>query len=443
MVAGAIALAAVVAVLASPGDASPRVDASAEPSPLRIGMKSCAARGCHGAVDSTDPAQGRVYIKDGAYTTWLRYDPHARAYAVLLEPRSIKIAEKLKKELNDKPAHEAGLCLSCHATVSPPEANSPAVAPLSDGITCEACHGPAEVWQEKHLSPAWRSLAHLPMVRDADGMQNLATPFRRAKLCVECHVGNRSRGMDMNHDLIAAGHPRLNFEYATYLAAYPKHWKERDTSPAFEAKSWAIGQIVTAEAVLDLLSARALASEDKAPRKPPSPEAVWPEFSEYECFACHHDLSSPSPRQQPARPLGQLPWQTWPSAMLPSLAKDVDLSAWAELRQEMVRPVPRAAEVARLAAAAKMQLDALGRTLEADPFAPEKVDAILGELAKVMPAVDVSWDRAAQHDLALEALARAAKAGGRAVPPAVEEAIRKASGALEFPANYDSPRGRR
>ena len=30
----------------------------------------------------------------------------------------------------------------------------------------------------------------------------------------------------MNHDLVAAGHPRLNFEYASYLAAYPKHWKE-------------------------------------------------------------------------------------------------------------------------------------------------------------------------------------------------------------------------
>ena len=137
---------------------APKAEPTPAPEPQRIGMNSCAARGCHGAVEATDPSQGRVYIKDGAYTTWLNYDPHARAYAVLLEPRSVAIAYRLNadtrnKPLDGQPAHQAALCLSCHATVGPSPAKSPEIAPLSDGISCEACHGPAEIWQEKHLSP--------------------------------------------------------------------------------------------------------------------------------------------------------------------------------------------------------------------------------------------------------------------------------------------------
>ena len=59
-------------------------------------MNSCAARGCHGAVGAVDPAEGDVYIKDGASTTWLNFDPHAQAYDVLLDARSVAIAEKLE-----------------------------------------------------------------------------------------------------------------------------------------------------------------------------------------------------------------------------------------------------------------------------------------------------------------------------------------------------------
>jgi hypothetical protein len=457
--AGVAGLAAMLVILASTGDASPRLEPPPASEPLRIGMNSCAARGCHGAVDSTDPGLGRVYIKDGAYTTWLNYDPHARAYAVLLEPRSVAIAKKLNADkrnrpLDDKPAHEAGLCLSCHSTAPPPESRNPGLTPLSDGISCEACHGPAEVWQDKHLSPAWRTLAHLPFAKDVDGMTNLSTPAARARLCVECHVGNRSRGMDMNHDLIAAGHPRLNFEFATYLASYPKHWREPHEKMApgsqqaaasadFEAKSWAIGQVVTAGAVLDLLAARALASKEGAVRKVPAPEATWPEFSEYECFACHHSLTDPSPRQKPGHALGKLPWETWPSAILLELAKGrpgVNLAPWDELRAEMARPGPDPDKVAGLAALAKGQLDTLFTSFESEAFDGKKVVSLLKGLGATSPDVGESWDRAAQHELALQALARALKGLGEAVAPEVEAAIREGSKVLDFPANYDSPR---
>jgi hypothetical protein len=64
------------------------------------------------------------------------------------------------------------------------------------------------------------------------------------------------------------------------------------------------------------------------------------------------------------------------------------------------------------------------------------IDARRNDLADRKPAVGESWDRLAQRFLALRAMARASKKPD----PAVEEAIRKASAALEFLPDYDSPR---
>jgi Cytochrome c554 and c-prime len=440
---------AILAAMASPGGASPRAEAPPDAEPKRIGMNSCAARGCHGAVDKVDPSRGDVYIKGGAYTTWLNFDPHASAYDVLLESRSVGIAEKLKGPLGGKPAHEAALCLSCHATVPPPEAIRPDVAHVKDGITCESCHGPAEVWQDKHLDAAWR--AKPATAKAIDGMTDLGTPTARARKCVGCHVGDRSRGMDMNHDLIAAGHPRLNFEFGSYLATYPKHWKEKpDTAGDFEARSWAIGQVVTAQAVLELLAARAAGSKDGASKVGPSPDAIWPEFSEYECFACHHGLASPSPLQTSAhiqlRP-GRLPWSTWHSSMLPDLAegqKGINLNAtgspWARLQVEMGRAVPDADRVAELASASVRQLEVLLGALERAPLPPDRVASLMKDLAARPSAAVESWDRAAQQSLALSSLVRAARDLKLPVSPEIEESLRAASRVLEFPPKYDSPR---
>ena len=453
LLAGVTGLAAVLGVMATPGGASPRLDPSPSPGPRRVGMNSCAARGCHGAVEATDPINGNVYIKDGAYTTWLNYDPHARAYQVLLDPRSIAIADKLKGPLGGKTAHEAGLCLSCHATVDPPTAKGPGVAPLRDGIACESCHGPAETWQDKHLALGWRNL---PASAKAEhGMTDLSTPAARAKGCVGCHVGDRSRGMDMNHDLIAAGHPRLNFEFASYQAAYPKHWKERhekagakpEAAAEFEATSWTIGQAATARAVLDLLAARALASKDGTTKVAPAPDATWPEFSEYECFACHHGLTNPSPPQDPGHIVGRagrLPWATWPSAMLPELAKGMPggnpEAAWDGLKLEMEKAMPDADRVADLARRGVGQLDDLIKALEVEAFDSARVGRLLKDLASPPRAVPEGWDRAAQRYLALSALARAAKGLGTPIGPEAEAALRGGSKSLAFPPNYDSPR---
>src|SRR5262249_35051891 len=150
-----------------------------------------------------------------------------------------------------------------------------------DGIGCESCHGTAQQWLGVHYARDWRNKSDDE--KRTLGFQPLKGLGERAHLCVSCHVGDVNK--EVNHDLIAAGHPRLNFEFGAFQAIMPKHWPDEGThgQPDFEARAWAVGQVVSAQAALALLKHRA--STTRSP---------WPEFAEYECFACHHDLREPS-----------------------------------------------------------------------------------------------------------------------------------------------------
>src|SRR5205823_4821454 len=144
------------------------------------------------------------------------------------------------------------------------------------------------------------------------------------RMCVDCHVGKP--GSDVNHDLIAAGHPWLKFEFSAFHAHYPKHWDDaKDRDPAkdprggkdFELRAWAAGQLVSAEAALNLLAERA----DEEKKHP------WPEFAEYDCFACHHDLKAKSSHQQRYleqagnKKPGELVWGDWYLSVPKALAE--------------------------------------------------------------------------------------------------------------------------
>jgi hypothetical protein len=101
----------------------------------------------------------------------------------------------------------------------------------------------------------------------------------RAKTCAACHIG--TQGQEVDHELIAAGHPDLAFELDTFTAGQPAH--HRDEKAAVRVRAWAVGQTVgLAE------SMRLLASHEKS----------WPEYSDMECFQCHHDLRAESWRIQ-------------------------------------------------------------------------------------------------------------------------------------------------
>jgi hypothetical protein len=203
---------------------------------------------------------------------------------------------------------KAGLCLSCHVypNLSFDLSRSERFR-LGDGVGCEACHGAAEKWLGTHYLDG----------PGKEGMTNTKDLRVRAEVCVRCHVGDGD--MDVNHDLIAAGHPRLRFEFGAYLASYPgKHWKtseDRRRNPDLEARAWVIGQLVSGEAALKLLSHRA----DKARRDNRTP---WPEFAEYNCAACHHNLTGERGRQERGFgpwTAGALPWGTWYYPLLPTL----------------------------------------------------------------------------------------------------------------------------
>ena len=75
-----------------------------------------------------------------------------------------------------------------------------------------------------------------------------------------CHVGTPDANVD--HDMIAAGHPPLRFEFSSYLANLPPHWdvaKDRQkNSPGgetlFEPLAWVTGQNISSAAAAELLA---------------------------------------------------------------------------------------------------------------------------------------------------------------------------------------------
>jgi hypothetical protein len=112
--------------------------------------------------------------------------------------------------------------------------------------------------------------------------KNLET---RAKTCLACHLGVGEQVVD--HELIAAGHPDLAFELDTFTYGQPSH--HRDPKPAADnalprVRAWAVGQAEALAGGMRLLGTHA--------------EKNWPEFSDLECYQCHHDLRADSWRIQ-------------------------------------------------------------------------------------------------------------------------------------------------
>ena len=110
---------------------------------IHIGVTSCAGSTCHGA---TTPWAGSTVLQN-EYMTWEQYDPHSKAYSVLLNSTSKKMA----KNLGIGKAHEAKICLDCHAD-NVPQNKRGRVFQISDGVGCEACHGGGQRWLGIHVS---------------------------------------------------------------------------------------------------------------------------------------------------------------------------------------------------------------------------------------------------------------------------------------------------
>jgi hypothetical protein len=403
-----------------------------------VGVSGCAAAACHGG-------NGPAGAKGSEYSTWAGLDRHPNAFAVLYDKRSERMVRLLYGS-KAKPATETEVCLKCHATNDGQTAGQGDRFVRADGVGCESCHGPAGDWVTTHYLPGFRDKPAAE--KERLGLRNTKDLLARAKLCTDCHVGTAEK--DVNHDLIAAGHPRLNFEFASFHAIYPKHWSERPEVgryPDLYARLWEIGQAVTAEAAMKLLEGRARGALANRKDKP------WPEFAEYACYACHKDLQVENPGQKAdfaGRKPGNFPWGTWYLSMAQVYADQPGdpgkrlTGSVDELRKLMQRPGPDAAAVAREAeAAAKVLGGWAGQIARREPLTPDQMQGLMRAFAAqgAERARELDWDQAAQLYLALaafnQALTDPQTRKGPATGPLL--AIRgKLQGA--FPGGYDSPK---
>lgn len=375
-----------------------------------MGTGSCAALACHGGRREPLDLKGSEYAFSEAY------DPHNRAYSVLFDDRS-KLIEKNYRRLADAESarpFEDDACLRCHVhqgfDSKATSSRSPGFT-LADGVSCEGCHGPSGKWLVPHMEYGWKGLGDRRKL-DEFGMRPTKDLLARGQACAECHVGLGTA--DVNHDLIAAGHPRLNFEYGNQLAKLPKHWRiEEDKArhPDYEAKVWVLGQILAAKASLDLLESRAARSI------PDDSTSPWPEFAEYSCFSCHHDLVPEGwagANTTLTATAGSFQWGTWYSPITrvllpvtPGLDLESPDSNYGKLKVEMSRRSPDAVVVARRARSASEELGRLAESLNRGQIRPAEIRSMLQAAVNAdNEDQPLDWDRAARQYLAIVAFDR-------------------------------------
>jgi len=241
-----------------------------QPSPNQLppagstGSNSCAASTCHGGIQAWQGSN----ILGNEFITWSRLDKHRNAYQLLQTKQAKAIASKLDLA---KPAHQTLACLNCHA--QNPMLNTPT---STDGINCESCHGNAAKWLRSH-----KNSSHQENIKN--GMYPTNNPAAQAKLCLSCHLG--TKGQFVTHRMMAAGHPRLSFELTTFTAIQPPHFKvdndwikrKGEYNPP---KSWAIGQVIASQAILNGFADNELGHD-----------GIFPELALFDCHACHRQMS--------------------------------------------------------------------------------------------------------------------------------------------------------
>ena len=235
-----------------------------------LGTVTCASSLCHGAIKTWMGSN----VLQNEYITWSRTDKHAKAYNKLLNAKSQLIAKNLGLK---QPAHESKICLDCHAHYVPEDRRGERFK-ISDGITCEGCHGPAEKWIKSHVAP---DATHA--VNIENGLYPSDDAVARAKMCLGCHYGNKDKLV--THRMMAAGHPRMSFELDTFTEIAPKHFVvDQDYAERKKVwdgvKVWAIGQTVAVTSTMDILL------DEKRGR-----DGVFPELFLFDCHACHHAMS--------------------------------------------------------------------------------------------------------------------------------------------------------
>jgi hypothetical protein len=139
-------------------------------------------------------------VLQNEYSIWIVKDKHSKAYASLQG----NIGERMATILGIGKAESAPKCLACHA-LDVPATERARTFDLSEGVSCESCHGPAAAWLGPHTERDWTHEKSLAL-----GMYDTRDLTKRTEKCLSCHLGNEEKSVD--HEMIAAGHPDLYFE---------------------------------------------------------------------------------------------------------------------------------------------------------------------------------------------------------------------------------------
>jgi hypothetical protein len=385
-----------------------------------VGPGSCSATACHGGIRPS--ATGRILQNE--YSTWVLQDKHAQAYKALETPE----AQRMAKIMGLESATSAPRCLACHALSVRAEKRGREFD-VSEGVTCENCHGPASGWLGQHTLKNWQHSQSVSL-----GMRDLPNLQTRTEQCLTCHMGTADKNVD--HELIAAGHPDLVFELDSYSAVMPAHWKKPD-DPTIGIRTWGVGQAVKLRESLNRLSRRA-----QGP--------VWPEFAEMECFACHHDLTKSDASWRQARGYenrrpGNPPWNAAHYAVLRVVLKSVDPQLAAALDKDFddvyalaSRINPDRAQLAERASKAAATASRVAEKLNSMPVDRDQAGRMIAAIVASSDDLAGQGTRTAeQAAMALEALMAAQ---GRGAQPEVRSVVDDLFKQLENPSAYNGPR---
>lgn len=428
-------------------------------------------------------------------TTWETQDKHRQAFLLLVGEKNRPLAEQILgfpladvlslpaepaaaastdamlrpitylREADPKKLADVRQCLACHAPIAEPVARGSAQLTLTNGVSCQACHGPGRAYMTLHYDSTniWR-IVKTDHKESLFGLRDVRHPVKRAALCASCHVGSFSSQWKadeqtpprfVKHQWYAKGHPPLpSFEFVAFSQQMPLHWRPLadklarqkfawyDATPenkdleaeivkfldnvprsvkieraAFaatyrEANAGAFSENPMADLVrskdvlvsgLGVLSAYASLLAEV-------PDEERTDFALYDCGACHHELRARFPSEARVRrnlPPGRLPPAYWTLSLARQGAERSPQSAefdaaLAELDKAFgARPFGDPAAVKAAATKLEQTCSAIGRALAKEPVDEEVAAVILSSLAHPRHDEDRDYHAARQHAWAI------------------------------------------
>ena len=328
-----------------------------------VGSIGCKSSSCHGGAGP----------KRSQYFTWSRQDFHTKAYAVLLNSRSERIAEGL----GIAAAQSSARCTVCHSPLQSvaPNRLTRTVHP-DEGVSCETCHGAAGGWLRGHTRTDWTY-----NTRVAAGMRDLRNLYVRANACVACH-------QNLAPEILKAGHPDLFFELDGQSVAEPKHWK--DEEPWSGLREWLTGQAVALREM-----SWALAGD---PQNDAFSIARWNGLA-WLCATATSAGSIPSPVSQPSNTPGMSDFTSM-QTQADTLARRASTSNWSDSSARSLLAALAAMDaeftakgtanplLGQRAKRLVLALDRLANALGQNRGAPLKVDPELNQLFQDVKSLD-------------------------------------------------------